>query len=66
MDTNSSTNATEMTTKMSKSELIVAGLAVALLVAGFATGVFAKPVQTSPHGAWFAAHVSVAQDRQQD
>ena len=38
-----------MDTTMSRSEKIVAGLAVALLVMGFATGVFAKPVHTGPH-----------------
>jgi hypothetical protein len=59
-------NADTMTTKMSRSELIVAGLAVAVLVAGFATGVFAKPVQASPHGPWLSAHVATAQLQQQD
>ena len=50
-------SAKAMNTKMSKSEMVVAGLAVAVLVAGFATGVFAKPAQPSPHGAWIGAHV---------
>ena len=52
-----------MDTTMSRSEKIVAGLAVALLVAGFATGVFAKPVHTGPHisVATPAASIQVAQ-----
>jgi hypothetical protein len=60
-------NAKAMNTKMSKSELVVAGLAVAVLVAGFATGVFAKPTQTSPHGAaWLGAHVASIEAPQRD
>jgi len=51
-------NAKAMNTRMSSSEMIVAGLAVALLVAGFATGVFAKPIHMSPHGAFIGAHVA--------
>lgn len=43
-------------TQMSRSEKIVAGLAVALLVAGFATGVFAKPSNMSGHGTSMFAH----------
>jgi len=54
-----------MTTKMSRAEMFVAALAVAVLMAGFATGVFAKPTRMSPHGPWFGAHASVqAQDRE--
>jgi hypothetical protein len=60
------TNADSMTTKMSRSELVVAGLAVVILVAGFATGVFAKPVQTDPHGHWLSAHVATVQVEQQN
>jgi hypothetical protein len=36
-------------TKMTLSEKIVTGLAVAVLVAAFATGVFAKPMNFSRH-----------------
>jgi hypothetical protein len=50
-------NANVMTIKMSRSELVVTGLAVAVLIAGFATGVFAKPVQTEPHGPRFGTHI---------
>jgi hypothetical protein len=46
-----------MDTKMSRSEKIVAGLAVAVLVAGFATGVFAKPLNPSSHGSALITHV---------
>ena len=53
-----------LNTTMSRSEMIVTGLAVALLVAGFATGVFAKPTQTSPHGAWLGAHVVASLEAQ--
>jgi hypothetical protein len=61
------TDTPAMTTKkMSKSEMVVAGLAVAVLVAGFATGVFAKPVQTDQHGPWLSAHVATVQIHQQD
>jgi hypothetical protein len=44
-------------TKMTRSEKIVTGLAVAVLVAGFATGVFARPINVSPHAPGSAAHV---------
>jgi hypothetical protein len=54
-------NAKAMDTRMSSSEMIVAGLAVALLVAGFATGVFAKPIHMSPHGTFIGAHVASIQ-----
>jgi len=47
-----------MNTKMSRSEKIVAGLAVAVLVAGFATGVFAKPAALSGHGASGTTHAT--------
>ncbi len=36
-------------TKMTRSEKIVTGIAVAVLVAGFATGVFARPLNLSRH-----------------
>jgi hypothetical protein len=36
-------------TNMSRSEKIVAGLAAALLIGGFATGIFAKSVNLSMH-----------------
>jgi hypothetical protein len=39
-----------MDTNMSRSEKIVASLAVAVLVAGFATAVFPKFANTSVHG----------------
>jgi hypothetical protein len=39
-----------MNAKMSLSEVIVAGLAVAVLVAGFASGVFARPAGMSAYG----------------
>ena len=44
-------------TKMTRSEKIVTGLAVAVLVAGFATGVFASPLNVSAHAPGTAAHV---------
>jgi hypothetical protein len=44
-------------TKMTRSEKIVTGLAVALLVAGFATGVFARSMNASPHAPGSSAHV---------
>jgi Mg2+ and Co2+ transporter CorA len=51
-------NSAAMTnTKMTRSEKIVTGLAVAVLVAGFATGVFAKPINASPHAPGSAAHM---------
>jgi hypothetical protein len=61
-------NAKAMSTRMSMSEMVVAGLAVAMLVAGFATGVFARPAQNPQHGPFVSAHViSVASlDRDQD
>jgi hypothetical protein len=59
------TDTPAMTTKkMSKSELVVAGLAVAVLVAGFATGVFAKSIPTEPHGRWLSAHAATVQIEQ--
>jgi hypothetical protein len=45
-----------MNTKMTRSEKIVTGIAVAVLVAGFATGVFARPVNVSAHAPGSAAH----------
>jgi hypothetical protein len=58
-------NANALSTKMSRSEMIVAGLAVVVLVAGFASGVFAKPVPANQHGPWLGAHVASldAQDK---
>ena len=44
-------------TKMTRSEKIVTGIAVAVLVAGFATGVFAGPLKLSRHGLGSAAAV---------
>jgi hypothetical protein len=44
-------------TKMTLSEKIVTGLAVAVLVAAFATGVFAQPMKVSPHGTGLIAQV---------
>jgi len=44
-------------TKMTRSEKIVTGLAVAVLVAGFATGVFARPLLLSPKASASFAHV---------
>jgi hypothetical protein len=38
-----------MNSKMSRSEKLVDGLAVAVLVAGFATGVIAKPTNKTSH-----------------
>ncbi|MFI5015543.1 MAG: hypothetical protein ACHQAY_24670 [Hyphomicrobiales bacterium] len=55
-----------MDTKMTRSEKIVAGLAVAVLVAGFATGVFAKTINAGPHRSALAAHAVVAQAQQKD
>ncbi|MGC1579825.1 MAG: hypothetical protein WA813_27515 [Beijerinckiaceae bacterium] len=48
-------------TKMTRSEKIVTGLAVAVLVAGFATGVFARPINVTPHALGSAAHVISAE-----
>jgi hypothetical protein len=48
-------------TKMTRSEKIVTGLAVAVLVAGFATGVFARPINVTPHALGPAAHAGHAQ-----
>jgi hypothetical protein len=45
-------------TKVTFSEKIVTGLAVAVLLAAFATGVFAKPMNMSPHGSGSVAHVT--------
>ncbi|MBV8766579.1 MAG: hypothetical protein JO137_09605 [Hyphomicrobiales bacterium] len=44
-------------TKMTRSEKIVTGLAVAVLVAGFATGVFAKPVNSNAHSPGSLVHM---------
>ena len=38
-----------MKTKTSRSESIVCGFAIAVLVAGFAAGMFAKPDHARPH-----------------
>ena len=55
-------NSAAMTnTKMTRSEKIVTGLAVAVLVAGFATGVFARPINVTPHAPGSAAHVISAE-----
>ena len=54
-------NTKMMNTKMTRSEKFVTGLAVAVLVAGFATGVFAKPVNPSPHVSARNAHMTVIQ-----
>jgi hypothetical protein len=48
-----------MNTKMSTSEKIVTGLAVAMLVAGFATGVFAKPIAAAAHVTRSSAHIEL-------
>ena len=48
-------------TKMTRSEKIVTGLAVAVLVAGFATGVFARPINVTAHAPGSAAHVILAE-----
>ncbi|SEE11525.1 hypothetical protein SAMN05444161_4889 [Rhizobiales bacterium GAS191] len=50
-----------MNAKMPRSEKIVAGLAVSVLVAGFASGVFARPTDMSPHGSSPVTHVSASQ-----
>ncbi|SDR53080.1 hypothetical protein SAMN05444161_5410 [Rhizobiales bacterium GAS191] len=50
-----------MNAKMSRSEKIVAGLAVAVLVAGFASGVLAKPTGMSRHGSSPVTHVMPSQ-----
>ena len=55
-----------MNTDMSRSEKIVAGLAVAVLVAGFTTGVFAKSPNTSMHGSVLPAHLVATQARRND
>jgi hypothetical protein len=44
-------------TNMSHAEKIVTGLATALLVVGFATGIFVKPVNRSMHEPALTAHV---------
>jgi hypothetical protein len=53
--------ATMTNIKMTRSEKIVTGIAVAVLVAGFATGVFARPINHSPHVPGSAAHVISAE-----
>ena len=58
---NKAMNTKMMNTKMTRSEKFVTGLAVAVLVAGFATGVFAKPVNPSPHVSARNAHMTVIQ-----
>jgi hypothetical protein len=55
-----------MNTKMSRAEKIVAGLAAAVLVAGFATAVFAKPASMSPHGSLSTTHAVAVQAQQND
>jgi hypothetical protein len=56
-----------MNARMSPSEMIVAGLAVAVLVAGFASGGFAKPPGITSYGSPFtqvsASQVSASQAR---
>ena len=46
-----------MITKMTRSEKIVAGIAVAVLVAGFASSVFARPMLGRPKAAASPVHV---------
>jgi hypothetical protein len=55
-----------MTTTSSRSERIVSGLAVVVLVAGFASGVFAKPAQTTSHRPWLSAHLVNVQVQARD
>jgi hypothetical protein len=52
-----------MNAKMSPSEVIVAGLAVAVLVAGFASGVFANPTGMSSYGSRPVNAISASQVR---
>jgi hypothetical protein len=44
-------------TKVALSEKIVTGLAIAVWLAAFATSVFTKPMNVSPHGSGSVAHV---------
>jgi hypothetical protein len=54
-----------MNTKTYRSETIVTGLAIAVLLAGFATGVFARPNRTRPHSSELrSTHVVLVQARQ--
>ena len=55
-----------MNTDMSRSEKIVASFAVAVLVAGLSTGVFAKSPNTSAHGSALSAHLVATHARQYD
>jgi hypothetical protein len=56
-----------MNAKMSRSEKIVAGLTVAVLIAGLASGVCVKPARMilSSHGSPSVSHVSATQAQQQ-
>jgi hypothetical protein len=51
-------------TKMSRSEMAVTGLAAAMLIAGFATGVFAKPAQSTTPKPWQSPQVQASQETQ--
>jgi hypothetical protein len=54
-----------MNTEISRSEAIVNCLAIAVLLAGFATGVFARPNHTGPHSSELrGTHVVLVQARQ--
>lgn len=50
-----------MNTETPRSERIVCGFAIAVLVAGFATGVFAKPNYARPHAPLHITQVSPVQ-----
>ena len=45
----------EVKTKMSRSEMVVSGLTVAMLMTGLMSGVFAKPAHTGARTSWTSA-----------
>ncbi|SDR64330.1 hypothetical protein SAMN05519103_09676 [Rhizobiales bacterium GAS113] len=55
-----------MNTNMSRSEKIVACVAIAVLVAGFSTGIFHRSPNTSVHRSLLSAHPVTTQAQQND
>jgi hypothetical protein len=56
----------EVSTRMSVAEIVVAGLAVAVLMSGLATGVLAKQAPTSQPGPSQSAHLMSVHVHQQN
>ena len=52
-----------MKTRASRSEKIVSSMAVAVLLAGFASGVFAEPKHARPHTEPPGMHIPLAHER---